>query len=132
MNQKTKTASAFLAGLVVAALLFLVVPATGLQGTLRTSTAPDLESVDFNQKGGRCSLTNCDLLQEILEALGKTNTGVDTMTGFTNTFTVFTQDFHVLTEVLLEEFGLIEKFEEAKKERMEEIAEMQEKESRRR
>ncbi len=117
MNQKQKTLSAFLAGLVIAGLAFVMIPATGLQGTLRTSTAPNLESIDFNKS---CSLTNCDLLEEILKALGKTNSGVDTMTGFTHTFTAFTQDFHVFTRIMLEEMGLVEKYEEMKKQSMEE------------
>jgi len=117
MNQNKKTISAFVAGLVIAGLAFMIMPATGLQGTLK---APNLDPIDFSKSSGSCSLTNCDLLQEIMEALGKTNSGVDTMTGFTHSFTAFTQDFHVFTKVMFEEMGLVERFEEVKKQQMEE------------
>lgn len=114
MNQRQKTLSAFLAGLVVAGLAFVIMPSSGLQGTVK---APNLDPVNFSKSG--CTTTNCEIMKNILDALGKTNSGVDTMTGFTHSFTSFTQDFHTFTEIILDEMGLVEKYEEAQRQKKE-------------
>jgi hypothetical protein len=115
MNQRQKTLSAFFAGLVVAGLAFIIMPSSGLQGTVK---APNLDPIDFGTS--ECTITNCEIMKNLLEALGKTNSGVNTMTAFTHSFTSFTQDFHTFTEIILDEMGLVEKYEEAQRQKQEE------------